>query len=417
MKVHEVNSTTVTEFLILGFPALNDYKLPFFSIVLLMYSMTICENLLIILLVSTSQRLRSPMYFFLGHLALSDIILVTIIVPKMLDIIIREGSTVPYVGCLAQFYFYGVSVSAECFLLTAMSYDRYLAICRPLHYISVMGVKLKYSLIISSWGISFMLVLITLVILCNIDFCGPHVINHFFCDFSPILQPSCLDKTPVSIAMVVLCIPVILLPFVLIIISYVCIFMTIFGISSTSGRQKTFSTCASHLVVVSTYYGSITVSSYKTISEKDGSSKSSSVSNAAAIARTEAAKVKAAFAKQEMKMKEEKAQLEAEKAKQQASLEMQKVFLDAKLEKLAVEKETAAAIAEAEFLEAMEFPETESHNSVLSPELGQQDPVRRTSEYVRQHSRPNSNADPFPGTEDVTYATEESYHPKERVTL
>ncbi|XP_040275056.1 olfactory receptor 6B1-like [Bufo bufo] len=257
--MYEANSTTVPEFFILGFPALNDYKFSFFSIILIMYSMTICENLLIILLVSTSQRLHSPMYFFLGHLALSDIVLVTIIVPKMLEVIIWEGSTIPYVGCLAQFYLYGGTVCAECFLLSAMSYDRYLAICRPLHYISVMSAKLRYSLIISSWGLSFMLVFITLVFLCNLDFCGSNVIAHFFCEFKPLLDITCSDITAVSINMIVLCLVLVLLPFLLIIISYVCIFITIFGISSTSGRQKTFSTCASHLVVVSTYYGSMLI--------------------------------------------------------------------------------------------------------------------------------------------------------------
>ncbi|XP_044138634.1 olfactory receptor 1468-like [Bufo gargarizans] len=259
MKVHEVNSTMATEFLILGFPALNDYKLPFFSIVLLMYSMTICENLLIILLVSTSQRLRSPMYFFLGHLALSDIFQISNVVPKMLDVIIKEGSIISFVGCATQFYLYGVSVSAACFLLTAMSYDRYLAICRPLHYISMMSAKLRYSLIISSWGISFMLVLITLVLVCGLDFCRSNVINHFFCDLAPLLELSCSDTTPVSIDIIVHSVFIVLLPFLFIIITYVHIFITIFGISSTSGRQKTFSTCSSHLGVVSTYYGSMII--------------------------------------------------------------------------------------------------------------------------------------------------------------
>ncbi|XP_075128419.1 olfactory receptor 6F1-like [Leptodactylus fuscus] len=259
MKVDDVNSTTVTEFLILGFPGLNDYKLTFFSIILMMYSMTICENLLIISLVSTSQRLQSPMYFFLGHLALSDIVLITSIVPKFLDVVIREGSTIPYLECLAQIYLYGGTVSTECFLLTAMSYDRYLAICRPLHYMSIMSVKLRYGLVISSWVISFTLVIITLVLLCDLDFCGPNIINHFFCDFVPLLELSCSDTTAVSIDMMVLSVPIILLPFLFIIVSYVSIFITIFGISSTSGRQKTFSTCSSHLVVVSIYYGSMLI--------------------------------------------------------------------------------------------------------------------------------------------------------------
>ncbi|KAM4038743.1 olfactory receptor 11A1-like [Anomaloglossus baeobatrachus] len=199
------------------------------------------------------------MYFFLGHLSLSDIILVTTIVPKMLDVIIREGSVIPFVGCLTQSYLYGGTVSAECFLLTAMSYDRYLAICKPLHYVSLMSPNLRYGLIISSWALSFMLILISLLLVCYLDFCGPNVVNHFFCDYAPILALSCSDTTIPHIEMIILSIPIMVLPFLFVIISYVYIFNTIFGISSTSGRQKTFSTCSSHLVVVSIYYGSMVV--------------------------------------------------------------------------------------------------------------------------------------------------------------
>ncbi|XP_075132059.1 olfactory receptor 6N1-like [Leptodactylus fuscus] len=257
MKEHQLNSTAVTEFLILGFPELKDYKMTFFSIILVMYSMTICENLLIISLVSTSQRLQSPMYFFLGHLALSDVVLVTSVVPKMLEVIIREGSTIPYIGCLAQSYLYGGTVCGECYLLSAMSYDRYLAICRPLHYISMMTVKLRYGLVLSSWVLSFILILISLLLVCSLDFCGPNVVNHFFCDYAPVLELSCSDTTVPDIEMIVLCFPIMVLPFLFVITTYVSIFITIFGISSTSGRQKTFSTCSSHLVVVSIFYGSM----------------------------------------------------------------------------------------------------------------------------------------------------------------
>ncbi|XP_040275011.1 olfactory receptor 2A14-like [Bufo bufo] len=224
-----------------------------------MYSMTICENLLIILLVSTSQRLLSPMYFFLGHLALTDIVLVTIIVPKMLDIIIRGGSTVPYDECLTQCFFYGGSVCAQCSLLTAMSYDRYLAICRSLHYISIMNVKLRYSLINSSWVFGFLLALITIVLICGLEFCGPNVINHFFCEFASLLELSCSDTTVLNIEIIVICFPIVVLPFLFIIITYIYIFITILRISSNSGRQKAFSTCSSHLVVVSFFYGSMFV--------------------------------------------------------------------------------------------------------------------------------------------------------------
>ncbi|XP_075128411.1 olfactory receptor 6F1-like [Leptodactylus fuscus] len=258
MKVDGVNSTAFTEFFILGFPELNDYKLTFFSIILLLYSMTICENFLIISLVFTSQRLQSPMYFFLGHLALSDIFLITSVVPKFLEVIIREGSIIPYVDCLAQFELYGGVVCTECYLLSAMSYDRYLAICKPLHYISIMSVKLRYSLIFTSWVLSFIIVSISVTLLAQLDYCAPNI-NYFFCDFAPLIELSCSDTTGMSINMTLLSVPVILINFICIMISYAYIFHTIFGISTTSGRQKTFFTCSSHLVVVAIYYVSMFV--------------------------------------------------------------------------------------------------------------------------------------------------------------
>ncbi|KAM8972577.1 olfactory receptor 11H7-like [Pelodytes ibericus] len=251
------NHSSITEFLILGLPSFNVFKVPFFIVILLVYCLTISENCLIILLVSTCHCLRSPMYFFLGHLSLCDIILVTNIVPNLLHIIIREGTTMPFSGCFTQFFFHGVSVSTECFLLTVMSYDRYLAICDPLHYISIMNAAFQYSSVTCSWMMSFILAIITLILTYQLDFCGPNVINHFFCDFSPVLELSCSDTTALGIFMLLITFPMILLPFVLIIATYTCISLTIIKIPSISGRQKAFSTCSSHLAVVCTYYGSM----------------------------------------------------------------------------------------------------------------------------------------------------------------
>ncbi|KAM8972672.1 olfactory receptor 11H7-like [Pelodytes ibericus] len=248
---------SVTEFFILGLPSFNGFKVPFFIVILLVYSLTISENVLIILVVSTCHRLRSPMYFFLGHLALCDIMFVTNIVPNLLHIIIREGATMYFSGCFTQFFFHGVSVSTECFLLTVMSYDRYLAICDPLHYISIMNVTFRYSSVTCSWMMSFIMAINILIHTFQLDFCGPNVVDHFFCDFSPVLELSCSDTTALGINMLLISFPIFLSPFLFIIVTYICISLTIIKIPSISGRQKAFSTCSSHLVVVCTYYGSM----------------------------------------------------------------------------------------------------------------------------------------------------------------
>ncbi|KAM8972631.1 olfactory receptor 1468-like [Pelodytes ibericus] len=251
------NHSVVTEFFILGLPSFNAFKVPFFIVLLLVYSLTISENFMIILLVTTCHRLRSPMDFFLGHLSLCDIIFITNIVPNLLHVIIREGATIPFSGCFTQFFFHGVSVCAECFLLTVMSYDRYLAICDPLHYISIMDLTFRYSSVTCSWMLSFILSLDTMMLTYNLDFCGPNSIDHFFCDLSPLLELSCSDTTALEINTLLISFPIILLPFIFITVTYVCISLTIIKIPSITGRQKAFSTCSSHLAVVCTYYGSM----------------------------------------------------------------------------------------------------------------------------------------------------------------
>ncbi|XP_075433914.1 olfactory receptor 11A1-like [Ascaphus truei] len=197
------------------------------------------------------------MYVFLGHLSLSDILLITNIVPKMLQVILEEGATIPLASCLMQFFINSVSVTAECFLLTVMSYDRYMAICNPLHYSSVMDARLCYTLAILCWFLGFMLSLIVTCMLCEIQLCGPNVIDHFYCEYGPLLELSCSDTSIVEIVGFVLAIPVIVFPFVFILLTYVYISLTILRIPSTNGKHKAFSTCSSHLAVVCVYYGTL----------------------------------------------------------------------------------------------------------------------------------------------------------------
>lgn len=254
-----MNGTHITEIILLGFENLQDFKYFVFFWFLVIYIVTITGNVLIILLVLTSYRLRSPMFFFLGHLSFSDILLTSNIVPNMLHVILSEGGIVLLGGCIAQFFLYGFSATTECLLLSAMSYDRYLAICKPLHYTAIMNLKLCFYLVIICWSLGFAITLIPVFLMQTLWFCGPNVIDHFFCDLGPLLELSCSDASIVKYEVFVFSSLLTVIPFVLITVTYVYIFLTILRITSSTGRQKTFSTCSSHLAVVCTYYGALFV--------------------------------------------------------------------------------------------------------------------------------------------------------------
>ncbi|XP_075433889.1 olfactory receptor 11A1-like [Ascaphus truei] len=248
------NQTIITEFLLLGLENIHSFQMSLFILFFLVYIMALNNNLLIIALVSTSHQLQSPMYFFLANLSLSDILLITIIVPNMLRLIWEEGGTISVAGCISQFYFFSCSGTTECLLLTWMAYDRYLAICHPLHYTIIMNLKFRCQLVIWSWFFGFLLALLLILPISQLQFCGPNVIDHFFCDFAPLVKHSCSDTSFIEIELYFLSVPLTLFPFGFIIVTYVCISLTILRIPSTTGRQKTFSTCSSHLTVVSIYY-------------------------------------------------------------------------------------------------------------------------------------------------------------------
>ncbi|KAM4038633.1 olfactory receptor 5G9-like [Anomaloglossus baeobatrachus] len=250
----ERNHTIVTDFLLLGFQSSKYLRIFLFCLFLLIYCGTVCGNLLIIMLVSINKNLQTPMYFFISQLSVSDILLTTNIVPKMLQIILHTGGTITFIGCITQLYIFCASVVFECLLLTVMSYDRYVAICNPLHYATIMTRTCCMKLAIIPWCCSFSATLIEAVTTAMLTFCGPNVIDHFFCDMNALLDIACSDTSIVHLEITLLGTPLVIIPTIIIIISYAKIIAAILRIPSNSGRQKAFSTCSSHLTVVSIFY-------------------------------------------------------------------------------------------------------------------------------------------------------------------
>ncbi|XP_056425015.1 olfactory receptor 1500-like [Hyla sarda] len=255
--IQENNRTEVTEFLLLGFQVSRGLRLFLFCLFLVVYCLIICGNLLIINLVSTSKNLHTPMYFFISHLSISDILLSTDIVPNLLYILMNNGGTMTFLGCMTQYYFFSSSGIFECLLLAVMSYDRYVAICNPLRYSSIMTSGHCVILTAICWFIGFSLTLILTITTAKLNFCGPNIIDHLFCDLLALVQLSCSDTIIVQLELYLIGVPGIFVPTTIIVVSYNYIVFEILRIPSNTGRHKAFSTCSSHLTVVSIYFWTI----------------------------------------------------------------------------------------------------------------------------------------------------------------
>ncbi|XP_015263387.1 PREDICTED: olfactory receptor 1020-like [Gekko japonicus] len=248
----------VTEFILLGFGDNPDFQIFLFFVVLFIYMVTMVGNILIVALVVADQHLHTPMYYFLGNLSCLETFYSSTILPRMLASFVTGNRSISFISCFLQMYFFGSLAATECFLLSAMSYDRYLAICKPLHYTTLMNNRDCLHLIVGSW-ISGFLGNSILFPLLQLTFCGRNDIDHFFCDFNPLLKLSCSDTHKIVIfAFIIACIFT-LPPFLLTLTSYVCIITTILRIPSSVGRQKAFSTCSSHLIVVTIFYGTLMI--------------------------------------------------------------------------------------------------------------------------------------------------------------
>ncbi|XP_072006414.1 olfactory receptor 6F1-like [Engystomops pustulosus] len=253
----ETNQTIITEFLLLGFGNLHQFKILVFTLFLMIHIMALTANFLVIVLVGVSRSLHSPMYFFLSQLSLCEILFTSNIVPTMLWLILVGGGMVSVTRCISQFYLLGVPTIAQCLLLAVMSFDRHVAICRPLHYTTIMTFTHQLQMVASCWMLGFTLAFFIFIFLSKLYFCGPNIINHFYCDVAPLLRLSCSSTSSVELVTGVVAFPVILSPFMFIVGTYISIIRTILKIPSSTGRHKAFSTCSSHLIIVCMYYGTL----------------------------------------------------------------------------------------------------------------------------------------------------------------
>ncbi|XP_071460181.1 olfactory receptor 1468-like [Marmota flaviventris] len=251
------NQSIISEFLLLGLPIQPEHQNLFYALFLAMYLTTVLGNLIIIVLIYLNSHLHTPMYLFLSNLSFSDLCFSSVTMPKLLQNMQSQVPSIPYAGCLTQMYFFLLFGDLESFLLVAMAYDRYVAICFPLHYTTIMSPKLCLSLVVLSWVLTVFHAMLHTLLMATLCFCAENVIPHFFCDMSALLKLSCSDTHVNELVIFITAGLILLIPFVLILLSYGRIVSSILKVPSARGIHKAFSTCGSHLSVVSLFYGTV----------------------------------------------------------------------------------------------------------------------------------------------------------------
>ncbi|XP_022365921.1 olfactory receptor 2A25 [Enhydra lutris kenyoni] len=249
------NQTSVTEFILLGFPLSPGIQMVLFGLFSLFFVFTLLGNGVFLGLISLDSRLHTPMYYFLSHLAIVDIAYACNTVPQMLVNLQNPDKPISFVGCVTQTFLFLTFAHIECLLLVVMSYDRYVAICHPLRYSAIMSWRVCITLTLTSWILGVLLAVVHLVLLIPLPFCGPQKVNHFFCEIIAVLKLACADTHINEIVVLAGAVSVLVGPFSSIVMSYIHILCAILKIQSGEGRQKAFSTCSSHLCVVGLFYG------------------------------------------------------------------------------------------------------------------------------------------------------------------
>ncbi|XP_023070138.1 olfactory receptor 10T2-like [Piliocolobus tephrosceles] len=249
------NQSELTEFILTGFSELGDLQILLFFVFLLVYLTTLMSNATIMTVIRLDRALHNPMYFFLFVLSCSETCYTLVIVPKMLTNLLSTIPTISFFGCAVQLYLFVGLACSNCFLIAVMGYDRYVAICNPLNYTLIVSRATCMQLVLASSFCGFLISMIVNILVFTVPFCDSNRINHFFCDISPVIKLGCTDTNLKEMIIFFLSILVLLVPLVLIFISYIFIVSTILKISSVEGQCKAFATCASHLTVVIVHYG------------------------------------------------------------------------------------------------------------------------------------------------------------------
>ncbi|XP_004645849.1 olfactory receptor 8H1-like [Octodon degus] len=251
------NSSNVPDFVLLGLTDSAETQLVLFLLFLLIYLVTVLGNAGMILLIRLDPQLHTPMYFFLTHLSFLDLSYSSVITPRTLQDLVSSSKSISFLGCFTQMFFFVLCGAAECFLLSSMAYDRYAAICSPLHYPVIMSARLCWALLSGSYILALVDSTVNALCMSKLHFCNSNVIHHFFCDTTPVLAVACNDIHDLEVTIFSFAGSTLVLSLITISGSYVSILSTILKINSTAGKQKAFSTCASHLLGVTIFYGTM----------------------------------------------------------------------------------------------------------------------------------------------------------------
>ncbi|XP_049739411.1 olfactory receptor 6C4 [Elephas maximus indicus] len=250
------NRTTFTEFILLGLTNQPELQVVIFIFLFLTYMLSVIGNLTIIALTLLDPHLQMPMYFFLRNFSFLEISFTSIFIPRFLTSMATGNKVISFAGCLTQYFFAIFLGATEFYLLASMSYDRYVAICKPLHYLTIMSSRVCIQLVFCSWLGGFLAILPPIILMSQVDFCVANILNHYYCDYGPLMELACSDTNVLELMVILLAVVTLVVTLVLVTLSYTYIIRTILRIPSAQQRTKAFSTCSSHMIVISLSYGS-----------------------------------------------------------------------------------------------------------------------------------------------------------------